>query len=30
LVIPRGTPHRQSTEVSVTWMLISPSGSLKS
>jgi mannose-6-phosphate isomerase-like protein (cupin superfamily) len=30
LVIPRGTPHRQSTEVRVTWMLISPSGSLKS
>jgi len=29
LVIPRGTPHRQSTENSVTWMLISPSGSLK-
>jgi mannose-6-phosphate isomerase-like protein (cupin superfamily) len=27
LVIPRGTPHRQSTEKSVTWMLISPSGS---
>ncbi len=30
LVIPRGTPHRQSTEKGVTWMLISPSGSLKS
>ena len=30
LVIPRGTPHRQSTEKSVTWMLISPSGSIKS
>ena len=30
LVIPRGTPHRQSTEKGVTWMLISPSGSIKS
>jgi mannose-6-phosphate isomerase-like protein (cupin superfamily) len=30
LVIPRGTPHRQSTEKSVTWMLISPSGPLNS
>ena len=30
LVIPRGTPHRQSTEKSVTWMLISPSGALNS
>jgi mannose-6-phosphate isomerase-like protein (cupin superfamily) len=29
LVIPRKTPHRQSTETSVTWMLISPSGSVK-
>ncbi|HEY0796913.1 MAG TPA: twin-arginine translocation signal domain-containing protein [Acidisarcina sp.] len=29
LVVPRGTPHRQSTEKSVTWMLISPSGAVK-
>jgi mannose-6-phosphate isomerase-like protein (cupin superfamily) len=29
LVIPRGTPHRQSTEKSVTWMLISSSGAIK-
>jgi len=29
LVVPRGTPHRQSTENSVTWMLISPSGAIK-
>jgi mannose-6-phosphate isomerase-like protein (cupin superfamily) len=29
LMIPRGTPHRQSTDVSVTWMLISTSGSVK-
>jgi mannose-6-phosphate isomerase-like protein (cupin superfamily) len=29
LVIPRGTPHRESTEKSVTWMLISPSGAVK-
>jgi len=29
LVITRGTPHRQSTEKSVTWMLISASGSKK-
>jgi mannose-6-phosphate isomerase-like protein (cupin superfamily) len=29
LVVPRGTPHRQSTEKSVTWMLISGSGSVK-
>jgi mannose-6-phosphate isomerase-like protein (cupin superfamily) len=29
LVVARGTPHRQSTEKRVTWMLISPSGSLK-
>jgi mannose-6-phosphate isomerase-like protein (cupin superfamily) len=29
LVIPRGTPHRQSTEREVTWMLISPSGLAK-
>jgi mannose-6-phosphate isomerase-like protein (cupin superfamily) len=28
LVIPRNTPHRQSTETSVTWVLISPSGSM--
>jgi mannose-6-phosphate isomerase-like protein (cupin superfamily) len=26
LVVPRGTPHRQSTDVSVAWILISPSG----
>jgi mannose-6-phosphate isomerase-like protein (cupin superfamily) len=26
LVVPRGTPHRQSTDVSVAWVLISPSG----
>jgi mannose-6-phosphate isomerase-like protein (cupin superfamily) len=30
LVVPRGTPHRQSTEKSVTWMLISSSGSRNS
>ncbi len=29
LVVPRGTPHRQSSETGVTWMLISPSGALK-
>jgi mannose-6-phosphate isomerase-like protein (cupin superfamily) len=29
LVIPRNTPHRQSTETGVTWVLISPSGSVK-
>jgi hypothetical protein len=29
LIIPRNTPHRQSTETSVTWMLISPSGAVK-
>jgi mannose-6-phosphate isomerase-like protein (cupin superfamily) len=29
LMIPRGTPHRQSTDVNVTWMLISTSGSVK-
>ncbi len=29
LVVPRGTPHRQSTEVGVTWMLISASGAAK-
>jgi mannose-6-phosphate isomerase-like protein (cupin superfamily) len=29
LIVPRGTPHRQSTEQSVTWMLISSSGAKK-
>jgi mannose-6-phosphate isomerase-like protein (cupin superfamily) len=29
LVIPRNTPHRQSSETSVTWVLISPSGLMK-
>jgi quercetin dioxygenase-like cupin family protein len=29
LVVPRGTPHRQSTEKSATWMLISSSGAVK-
>jgi mannose-6-phosphate isomerase-like protein (cupin superfamily) len=29
LIVPRGIPHRQSTEQSVTWMLISPSGAKK-
>ena len=30
LVIPRGTPHRQSTERDVTWLLVSSSGVKKS
>jgi quercetin dioxygenase-like cupin family protein len=29
LVIPRGTPHKRSTETSVTFMLISTEGSVK-
>ena len=29
LIIPRGTPHRRSTTDSVTFYLISPSGSMK-
>jgi quercetin dioxygenase-like cupin family protein len=29
LTIPRGTPHRRSTATSVTFYLISPSGSIK-
>ncbi len=29
LTIPRGTPHRRTTEGTVTFLLISPSGSMK-
>jgi hypothetical protein len=29
LTIPRGTPHRRTTTGSVTFFLISPSGSMK-
>ena len=29
LLVPRGTPHRQSTETSVQWMLISSTGTPK-
>jgi uncharacterized protein YjlB len=29
LVLPRGTPHRRSTEDSVTFILISPYGAMK-
>jgi mannose-6-phosphate isomerase-like protein (cupin superfamily) len=29
LTVPRGTPHRRTTAGSVTFLLISPSGSMK-
>lgn len=30
LTIPRGTPHKRTTETTVTFLLISPAGSIKS